>query len=148
MRIAKEGLHISATLDNKIVLRTSSRTEVESEYASLRFAVLHHELGWASSKLVGAGGLIDVYDSHSLSCGVFYGRDLIGAFRVVVGKSVDSLPSGGTIKRFGIRSVNCAELSRGMVREEYRRCGVFTALVAACVERAVRVHGAGCPAVE
>ena len=136
MRIINAGLHVSATLDNKVVLRTLSRTELEREYAELRFAVLHHELGWASSKLLGAGGLIDTYDSHSLPCGVFHGRDLVGAFRVVVGESVDSLPSGSAIERLGITSGNYAELSRGMVKKEYCRCGVFTALIAARVHLA------------
>jgi len=126
-------LHLEATVENKVVLRTLSEAEVQNEYVLLRFAVLHGELGWTSSKLVRAEGLLDVYDSHCLSCGVFHRGDLVGAFRVVVGESVESLPSGKTIKRFGITSGNCAELSRGMVREDYRRCGVFTTLIAASV---------------
>ena len=136
MPTKNEELHISASFDDKVVLRALSRDELEGEYALLRFVILHDELGWASSNLLEAQGLIDAYDSHSLPCGVFHGRDLVGAFRVVVGESVASLPSGSAIEGLGMMSGRCAELSRGMVKKDYRQCGVFTALIAACVHLA------------
>jgi|HubBroStandDraft_6_1064221.scaffolds.fasta_scaffold00472_19 GNAT superfamily N-acetyltransferase len=136
MQVGTHAIQSESPTGRKVVLRALSKAELLRDYAALRLTALRDELGWAHSSPQTPDDVIDDYDSRALPYGVFDQGDLAGAIRLVWGDSIDMIPSASFIKRISTSQGTSAELSRAVVSPRYRRCGVFSALIAVCVHTA------------
>jgi len=122
------------------LIRRLSMQEVARLYVPLRMAVLGDELNRTKPRVHAADDLLDRHDWISRAFGCFVGEELVGAVRLVAVRSPDQLPASPLLGgRFSLwRPGGFGEVSRLIVRREYRGLGIGTRLVAFALRSAVR----------
>lgn len=135
-----EAQHVKLVRQAHGHIRRLNFEEVVRLYAPLRMAVLGDELQRTKPCVHAADDLLDRHDWTSKSFGCFVGRQLVGAVRLVVVRSPEQLPASPLVD--GRFSRWCpggfGEVSRLIVRQEYRRLRIGTQLVAFSLQSAVR----------
>lgn len=97
----------------------------------LRERVYNGELRWFTHPVTGAEDVRDRYDDTSLHLGIVVaGRELAACARVIFAPEAGELPSGPYVGE-GERSTTgpCCEMSRVIVEQRYRNCGLFAILL-------------------
>lgn len=118
-----------------ITARCLSDHDVGQHYLSLRFDVLHTELGWTSGRPVRRPiDLSDDYDDFSRAFGVFSldNNDLFAAARLIFGCPQVELPSVRLMAAIGVGATfpgRVVEISRVIVRRDFRGRGLFKVLL-------------------
>lgn len=121
------------------VIRRLRMQEVLRLYVPLRMAVLGDELQRTKPCVHAADDLLDRYDRTSRSFGCFVREELVGAVRLVVVRGPEQMPASPLLDgRFSHwRPGGFGEVSRLIVRREYRCQGIGTQLVAYALQSAV-----------
>ena len=112
--------------------RCLTSTELVDWYLPMRFDVLRRELNWTVGDVRTPIDLRDAYDRESIAFGVLRARSqLIGAARLILPVG-DALPSLRLLRSLGRHqrfALPTAEISRVMVRRDFRKLGVFRILL-------------------
>jgi predicted GNAT family N-acyltransferase len=113
--------------------RCLTSTELVDWYLPMRFDVLRRELNWTVGDVRTPIDLRDAYDPQSIAFGVLRARShLIGAARLILPVAGDDLPSLRLLRSLGRHrrfALPTAEISRVMVRRDFRKLGVFRILL-------------------
>ena len=113
-------------------LRLLTKEEIWDKYLPLRFDIFHREFGYDHGTISTPKGFYDTFDDHSLHYGIFNSQqNLVAAARLVISQDSHSLPSSIFLRNHlaGLtRDQSCAEISRVVVRKEFRGNGLFTVL--------------------
>lgn len=115
-------------MDHPIILSRLEASEVEEQALPLRGDVLARELEWTSVLSPATVALGDSWDPDSKHVGVFDGATLIGTGRLILSDDASKLPAGIQLGEKAVGTGPSGEISRVVVRREYRGCGVFRLL--------------------
>lgn len=137
------GHKIDATLSrdeppDTLSLRKLSGEDVLSSYLDLRSSILMGELKWTTAAVQSPIDLLDEYDEHSSSFGIFLNSKLIAGIRLILSKNLKDLPSARFLDKRTVRwgRGEFAEISRGLVAPEFRHLGLLTVLIRQCLAEA------------
>jgi len=112
--------------------RPLSSDELRRDYLPLRFSTLYLEKHWTRTIPNGPLDFLDEYDETAWPFGIYLGHELIAAIRLIAVDSSSQLPSGSFISDPQQYLGRSAEISKAMVDQSLRGCGLFNALLLRC----------------